>query len=62
VARHAIGIGILKLFRRMHRVSASRARMRVAEKLLQACLRNAALDSVNSERVSRVVNRRRGMS
>jgi hypothetical protein len=34
--------------------------MRVAEKLLQSVPRNAALDSVNSERVSRVVNRRDG--
>jgi len=58
VARHAIGISILELFRRMHRVSACRARMRVAEQLLQACLWNATLDGMNGERVSRVVNRR----
>jgi hypothetical protein len=58
VARHPIGIGILELFRRMHRVSARRARMHVVEKLLQACLWDASLDSVNGERMSRVVNRR----
>jgi hypothetical protein len=58
VARQAIGISILELFRRVHRESARRGRMRVAEKLLQACLWNATLDSVNGARVSRVVDRR----
>jgi hypothetical protein len=49
VARDAIGVSALELFRRMHRVSARRARMRVAEKLLQACFWNATLDGVNGE-------------
>lgn len=49
VARHAIGVGILELLGRMHRVAPRCSGVRVPEQLLQASLWNAALDGVNGD-------------
>ena len=57
MTRNAISIGILELLWRVHRVAARRARMSVAEKLLQAGFRDTTLNSLRSERMASVVNR-----